>query len=159
MKNPLKCLYSIALYPRSSRFEPRSVIECVSQPLHANSAVLPWGRPYNPCSFGIISGTLLLCGASLWMSRVKTDKLWFKWTKSFRLQQQTLVEKKHKGLWWQNPLDCLTKYRYNCTWLQKAAQFAVLARGRQSGNFWIHLPIVTDNISHNWNEARLLLQN
>jgi len=31
------------------------------------------------------------------------------------LQQQTLVEKQHKGLWWQNSLDWLTKYRYNCT--------------------------------------------
>jgi len=32
-------------------------------------------------------------------------------------QQQKPVEKQRKGLWRQNSLDWLTKYRYNCTYL------------------------------------------
>jgi len=30
-------------------------------------------------------------------------------------QQQTLIEKQHKGLWRKNSLDWLRKWRFNCT--------------------------------------------
>jgi len=32
-----------------------------------------------------------------------------------RLPLVLLVEKQHKGLWQQNSLDWLTKWRYNCS--------------------------------------------
>jgi len=56
----------------------------------------------------------------------------------YMLTTKTVFEKQHKGLWRQNSLDWLAKYRYNCTSWQRAVPFAVLAPACQSGNFWIH---------------------
>jgi hypothetical protein len=48
--------------------------------------------------------------------------------------------------------------RYNCTQRQRAAPFAVLAPGGQSGNFWIHthhFSVLTDKFQENFEDERV----
>jgi hypothetical protein len=53
-------------------------------------------------------------------------------------------------LWQQNLLDWHTKYRYNCTYRQRAIPFAVLAPGGQSGNFLIYYLISYSKLWTSW---------